>query len=78
MMKNNKIRNLLLSGIICCSIFSFYYINSSQTDFGSTEKTNTDTVENEEDKKSEILLPDVKVIKAILETGKKLLPNSVF
>ncbi len=74
-MKNKNLRNLILGCLILCSIFSYVYLNSAVVS-EQTAKTSIQIVEPDQKAKQEVMLPDVKAIKAIIEKGKHLLPAS--
>ena len=75
-MKNNNLRNLALLCLVFISLSCYIFLNTTKVeDLNLSEKTieHLDTSQNPE---KEVMLPDVKVIKAIIEKGKHLLPAS--
>ena len=77
-MKKSSTRTVLFCLLIAASIGSYIYLNSLSSPMASFEQT-TDLEEFEEDIESndaEIILPDIHLIKKVVETGKRLLPAS--
>ena len=77
-MKNNKLRTLLFCLIMAASIGSYLYINTiqlSNTHVKCEAKQELTDVENNE---SNSELPDIKILKKIIEKGKKLIPATQF
>ena len=77
-MKKSSTRTVLFCLLIAASIGSYIYLNSLSSPMVSFEQT-TDLEEFEEDIESndaEIILPDIHLVKKIIETGKRLIPAS--
>ena len=77
-MKKSSTRTVLFSLLISASIGSYIYLNSLSSPMVSFEQT-TDLEEFEEDIESndaEIILPDIHLVKKVIETGKRLIPAS--
>ncbi|MFT5262589.1 MAG: hypothetical protein ACI8YQ_001325 [Polaribacter sp.] len=75
-MKNKNLRNLVLCCLMLFSLSSYIYLNSTVASEQTTAKTSIELEETNQNAKQEVMLPDVKVIKAIIEKGKHLLPAS--
>lgn len=75
-MKNSKLRIALFSLILLVSLSSYMYINSIDTE--ANIKCNTKQTIVDEEEKSNSELPDVKLIKKIIEKGKQLVPATRF
>ncbi len=71
-MKSSKSRNILFSLVLIASISSYLYINSVETNANIKCEAKKSLVDEEDKNSSE--LPDVKLIKKIIETGKQLVP----
>ena len=77
-MKKSSTRTVLFCLLIAASIGSYIYLNSLSSPMVSFEQT-TDLEEFEEDIESndaEIILPDIHLVKKVIETGKRLIPAS--
>ncbi len=71
-MKNSRLRSFLFGLLVVASIGSYLYINSVSV-IEPKAKCNMNTLlEDEEATNAE--LPDVKIFKKIIETGRKLVP----
>lgn len=75
-MKNKYLRNFVLGSLMLCSLFSYVYLNSAVVPDQSVVKNSVKIEDTSQNAKQEVMLPDVKVIKAIIEKGKHLLPAS--
>jgi hypothetical protein len=71
-MKNSRIRTLLFGLLLLASIGSYSYINSVSVE-ETKPKCNMNTYLDENVEKSSEL-PDVKIFKKIIETGRRLVP----
>jgi hypothetical protein len=74
-MKNKKLQNLTLLFLILLSLASYVYINTAPVQ-SSESSQHIQADEEVEDATKEVMLPDVKVIKIIIEKGRDLLPAS--
>ncbi|MCB0559250.1 MAG: hypothetical protein H6573_18025 [Lewinellaceae bacterium] len=77
-MKKSSTRTVLFSLLISASIGSYIYLNSLSSPMVSFDQA-AGVEEYEEDIESndaEIILPDVHLIKKVIETGKRLIPAS--
>lgn len=70
-MKNSRLRSLFFGLLVIASISSYAYINSVSVE-ETKPKCNINTMLEEDQASSE--LPDVKIFKKLIETGKKLVP----
>lgn len=71
-MKNSRLRSFLFGLLVVASIGSYMYINSVSV-VEPKAKCNMNTLlEDEETTNAE--LPDVKIFKKIIETGRQLVP----
>ena len=77
-MKKSVTRTVLLSLLIAASIGSYIYLNSVSPGAFSYEQavSEEEYEENMESNDAEIILPDIHLIKKVVETGKRLLPAS--
>ena len=71
-MKRQRIKTIILSVVLAASIGSYAFLNTVPASaLSSTEaEVNVDLPQNEE----RILMPDVKIVKKLLEAAKMLLP----
>ena len=77
-MKKSSTRTVLFCLLIAASIGSYIYLNSLSSPMVSFDQA-AGVEEYEEDIESndaEIILPDVHLIKKVIETGKRLIPAS--
>ena len=81
-MRKFSTRSVLFALLVVTSICSYIYLNTVNVDSGNTAPSGTTEIENSkeldemENQKGELVLPDIQVIKKILETGKRLIPAS--
>ncbi len=78
-MESSKIRSFLIGLLILASIFSYIYVNTATIQFGQNEPTEqTNFFDNTELEKPEtnMILPEVEIVKKVLENSVKLLPAS--
>ncbi len=75
-MKKNSLRNLLIALLIFTSLASYIYLNTVElhADHASPEINSEIEQDNAED--SEMILPDVQMVKHILERTKSMVPSS--
>jgi hypothetical protein len=76
-MKRSKTRMILLVVVVAASLASYIYLNNTeatQAQGDNLEQTEID--ENFKQGDSKMVLPDVEMIKKVLETGKRLIPAS--
>lgn len=74
-MTKANIRWALFSALIMLSIFSFIFINTVQVESTATEKIELREDLLEEKDQPEVNLPDLEVVKKILEKGRKILTS---
>lgn len=80
-MKKENTRTILIALLIAASLGSYIFLNTRSSNVEttpSTELAKENAVEEEVDGQQEIILPDVRLLKKAIETGKKLLPASSF
>jgi hypothetical protein len=77
-MKNNKLRTLLFCLIMAASIGSYLYINSIQLSNAHVKCEANQELTDIDDNESSSELPDVKILKKLIEKGKKLIPATQF
>ncbi len=78
-MKKTNIRHWFFALLACASLFSFIFINTvnvPQTGAVPELELEVDIDEPQDSNQSEVTLPDVQVIKKIIQQGKKILPVS--
>lgn len=75
-MKKFNARSIFFVLLIATSFFSYVYINSVSIGGDVSENTEEVQAEPKEDEAQEILLPDVRLLKKMVETGKRFLPAS--
>lgn len=76
-MKKKNFHILSLSLLIIFSVASYIYINTAVINDINVLHHSTQQVEDmEQETEKEVMLPDVKAIKTIIENGKRLLPAS--
>ena len=74
-MKNNNLRKLALIALILFSLASYIYVNTAVIE-NDANPQHSIQLEEEEQENKEIMLPDVKAVKAVIEKGRQLLPAS--
>ena len=80
-MKNQKARTVLVALVVLASLMSYIYLNTVDLNTTSND-TQYQLMENEEETREEpvsntkLLLPEVALIKKVLETGKSLIPGN--
>lgn len=74
-MTKANIRWALFSTLIMLSIFSFIFINTVQVEPTSTERIELREDLTEDKDQPEVNLPDLEVVKKILEKGRKILTS---
>ena len=72
-MKNPRLRNALLVLLITASAAAYIFINTVSQDGSHKKCTATEEVEQVE---KGMLIPEVQIVKMILEKGRQLLPAS--
>ena len=81
-MRKLSTRSVLLVLLVVASICSYIYLNTVTVSSPGTSASNDPEIENVsemdeiESEQQELVLPDVQMIKKILETGKRLIPSS--
>ena len=81
-MRKLSTRSVLLVLLVVASICSYIYLNTVTVSSSGTSASNDPDIENVsemneiESQQQELVLPDVTMIKKILETGKRLIPAS--
>ena len=81
-MRKLSTRSVLLVLLVVASISSYIYLNTVTVSSSGTSASNDPDIENVsemneiESQQQELVLPDVTMIKKILETGKRLIPAS--
>jgi hypothetical protein len=79
-MKRQFARTVLVGLIVLASIVSYVYLNT--VDLTVSDDAQYQLIENEEEREEEsvdntkLLLPDVTLIKKVIETGRSLVPGS--
>lgn len=81
-MKKQTARTVLVALVVLTSLVSYIYLNTVELNANQDTSTQFELMENEEEAQEEtltttkLLLPEMAVIKKILETGKSLIPGS--
>ncbi len=76
-MKKNSLQKIIFALLIVTSLASYIYLNTVEVDLPSNSTEIKAELEEEEKlDDQEMLLPDVKFIKHILEKSKKIIPSS--
>lgn len=75
-MKSSKLRSFLIGLLVLASIFSYTYVNTAT--IPSDQIRTSEKEENVDIPKQEnnMILPEVQIVKKIMESSKKLLPAS--
>ena len=76
LMKKNNLRNLALVALILFSLASFIYLNTTIDVPEVPSPEQSVQVEEEDKENNDMMLPDVRAIKTILEKGRRMLPAS--
>lgn len=80
-MKKNA-RTVLVALVVLASLVSYIYLNTVEVNTTKTDSTEYHLIDGEKELNEEtttstkLLLPDVALIKKVLETGKSLIPGS--
>ena len=77
-MKKNSLRNLIVALLVFTSFGSFIYLNTVQIEKSpkNPEMKAELQEEQEEEEEIEMILPDVQMVKKVLEKSKAILPSS--
>lgn len=81
-MKKQIVRNILVALVVLASMVSYIYLNTVELHPTNQDASQYQLMENEEELEEEtltntkLLLPEVALIKKVLETGKSLIPGS--
>ncbi|MFK7809388.1 MAG: hypothetical protein AB8F74_16405 [Saprospiraceae bacterium] len=75
-MKKDLLRNFFLACLILVSLTSYIYLNTAVVGEDNVHQSALEAEINKEETKEEVMLPDVRVLKAIIEKGKDMLPAS--
>jgi hypothetical protein len=81
-MKKQTARTVLVALVVLASLVSYIYLNTVELTPTTQESTQYELMENEEKIDEEatgntkLLLPEVALIKKVIETGKSLIPGS--
>ena len=73
-MKNLNARKLLFLFLIVASICSYTYMNVALTDTEMAYGTEEELDMFEEEIQKDAILPDVKILQKVIETGRRFLP----
>ena len=79
-MKRQNTRTVVFVFLVCLSIFSYAYVNladrqpSPVSSEDATEKV--DELTKESEVKTAVNLPDVRMLRTVIEAGKRILPTS--
>jgi len=76
-MKKSNFRTLLLICVIFASIASYAFINTRQVQ-NQKMKSNASTELPKDENKEDIILPEVQLIKKILQKSREILPATRF
>lgn len=77
-MRKFSTRSVLLALLVITSICSYIYLNTvsvSATE-SANQATEVESTNEMDEQESELVLPDLRVVKKVLETGKKFIPAS--
>ncbi|PHN06180.1 hypothetical protein [Flavilitoribacter nigricans] len=81
-MKKQTARTVLVALVVLASLVSYIYLNTVELNTSSEKATQYQLMENEEQLDEEtvtntkLYLPEVALIKKVIETGKSLIPGS--
>ncbi len=76
-MKRSKTHIILFVIVVVASLASYIFLNNAQPNQASSDAMEqTDIDEDFEQGETKMILPDVEMVKKVLETGKRLLPAS--
>ncbi|MCB0631246.1 MAG: hypothetical protein KDD15_15970 [Lewinella sp.] len=81
-MKKQFVHTVIVALVVLASIVSYVYLNTVDPTAGDETSTQFQLMENEEQPEEEavenakLLLPDVTLIKKVIETGRSLVPGS--
>ena len=75
-MKKSNFRTLLLVCVIFASIASYAFINTRQVP--EKFKCNASTELPQDETKEDVILPEVQLVKKILQKGREILPATRF
>lgn len=78
-MKKSIARTILFTVLVFASIFSYIYINTTGTATGELRpwvEQENGTLEEIEEADPEVVLPDIHLLKKLVESGKRFLPAS--
>ncbi|MCB9265695.1 MAG: hypothetical protein H6558_11755 [Lewinellaceae bacterium] len=74
-MKKSSTRTVLFCLLLAASIGSYIFLNSVSSTATSYEQA-ADQEEYEEASDAKVILPDIHLVKKVIETGKRLIPAS--
>lgn len=81
-MKKQTARTVLVALVVLASLVSYIYLNTVELDTTTQDATQYQLMESEEELEEDavtstrMLLPEVALIKKVLETGRSLIPGS--
>lgn len=81
-MKRQFARTVIVALVVLASMMSYVYLNTVDPTGGEDSSTQFQLMENEDESEDEavestkLLLPDVNLIKKVIETGRSLVPGS--
>lgn len=76
-MKRSKTHIILFVIVVVASLASYIFLNNAQpAQVNSENMEQTDMDEDFEQRETKMILPDVEMVKKVLETGRRLLPAS--
>jgi hypothetical protein len=76
-MRKFSTRSVLLALLVITSICSYIYLNTvNVTTESANQATEVESTNEIDEQESELVLPDLRVVKKVLETGKKFIPAS--
>ncbi len=79
-MKRQNTRTVVFVFLVCLSIFSYAYVNLADRQVSSVVSEDTteevDEFAEESEVKTAVNLPDVRMLRTVIEAGKRILPTS--
>jgi len=75
-MKKTSLRNLLIALLVFTSLASYIYLNTVELHAAHASPDVNIEMEQEDSEGSEMILPDVQMVKRILEQTKSMIPAS--
>lgn len=75
-MKSLNVRKLLFFLLVSASLCSYIYMNITELEQGTVLNEKEESSYFEEEVKQDAILPDVRILQKVIETGRRILPSS--